>query len=280
MCTHTGQTVCEGKRVWTARWGFTLIELLVVIAIIAILVGLLLVGLRGAREAARTTVCLANQQQIVLANINYANHNRDFLLREGTDRPPPWDQKISWALGARPYLDAQVASDEHAEDLYVNAPYYKDPARPKDRHNIHYVANAIPFLLETDGMGGQTPAIDLMGISDFRFRRGPTKLTRIGFPEQTLYITEYGDDPLEYGANWLLTQPQTDAGQAQLYDIWSPWHLTEGHQEYRVGARRHGAGGNAGFMDGHAATIRADKLLALPPQGSLWDDRDYGRRMY
>lgn len=279
MCTCTGQTIREEKRVCATRRGFTLIELLVVLAIIAILVGLLLVGLRGAREAARTTVCLSNQRQIALANINYANVNKDFLLREGSDRPPPWNQKISWALGARPYLDDQVATDQHADDMFVNSPYYKDPSRPRDRHNIHYVANAMPFLLEPDGNGGVAPTVDLAGIGDFRFRRGPTKLTRLSFPEQTLYITEFFNDPDEYWANWLLIQPQTDAGQAQLYDVWSPWHLTEGHPDFRVGARRHGSGGNAAFMDGHAATIRAEKLLALPPQSNLWDDRDYGHRM-
>ena len=53
--------------------GFTLIELLVSIAIIALLIGILLPALGAARDVARETVCLANNRQIALAGILYAN---------------------------------------------------------------------------------------------------------------------------------------------------------------------------------------------------------------
>ncbi len=64
--------------VGTTRGGFTLIELLIVIAVIAVLVGILVPGLWGSRDAARQVRCASNLRQMGVAVNNYALSNKGY----------------------------------------------------------------------------------------------------------------------------------------------------------------------------------------------------------
>lgn len=275
MCTGFVPTLAH-QAIWRrgARGGFTLVELLVVIAIIVVLISLLLPGLGKARDAARRTVCLSNLRQIAIAQTTYANGNKDFFPREGNVEhwQPEWARiYLSWSVALRPYIDAKVSADEDPNDIFENAPYYRDPARRPDYHKIHYLVNSFPFL--------EPYVTDLGARDDYRRRRGITPLSRIRMPSGTLYLSEFGDD--KDGSMQAVVESEfaqfgrTDANAAQVYDVWDPLNLVEQSSKFRVGADRHNGYGNAAFMDGHAATLRKTQLLDL----DTWDDRDYGSRI-
>ncbi len=67
------------KTAMIARKGITLLELIVVVAIIAILVGLLLVGVTRVRSSAAQLQCTNNQKQLVLAAHANAGDHRGLL---------------------------------------------------------------------------------------------------------------------------------------------------------------------------------------------------------
>ncbi len=84
---------------------FTLIELLVVIAIIAVLIGLLLPALKGARESARLSRCRSGLHQLLTGIHLYVNDNRDGLPLPNwgpVASRPGWlyDQTVGPAVGA------------------------------------------------------------------------------------------------------------------------------------------------------------------------------------
>lgn len=74
---------------------FTLIELLVVMAIMMILAGMMLPGLKNARDSAYSAKCMNSLKQLSLANQMFANENEEkFALASGPD--PSYANLTRW----------------------------------------------------------------------------------------------------------------------------------------------------------------------------------------
>jgi len=147
---------CQGVARRSKRsTAFTLIELLVVIAIIAILVAMLLPALKGAKDMAKSALCMSNQKQLTTGLSLYSSDFSDMISVHRWDSPPDyyWNRFINGTMtGGCEYVTKKAvfgcpANKYYAEDAdSYNS--WKSYAIYQARSDTDYAAKGFRFKFE------------------------------------------------------------------------------------------------------------------------------------
>lgn len=248
------------------RSAFTLIELLVVIAIIAILAALLLPALASAKESGRSALCLSNMHQLSLGMMMYADDYDDYLpFAGGADRN--WHEDWVWggpgAAVKQPTrdwnrYDPGVAFHAEAGALFAHvagAKIIRNGYRPDLKHRTVYGVYRCP----STGDIGRALRVNFSMTSPINGVTGGLhpgiNLSRIRNPTEKFMLMN--EDPHSMANASFSPGGTAFGGGTGISAVGTRLHVM------------HKTGINTSYFDGHAASIKAERLMEIQRDGEL-----------
>jgi prepilin-type processing-associated H-X9-DG protein len=239
--------------------GFKLVELLVVIGIIAILIGILLPTLQGARKAANLLKCQTVMRELGLAMQMYAQTNRYYLPAGRTGTEAFQFGSVQMPAGAYCFWWMRLQQqklipglDDPTRGVAIcpsdDTPYWPFQEYPNNK-NLQTSYGINPFMSVANDVvpGGDPPNPKRapLGICDwYGFQQ--RKITGV---KNTAEVILLGEVRQGWMVNWFA--PNTFEG-AQAGSDWFDWDWYR-HSKY-PGRKTRGRS-NVLWLDGHVSTV-------------------------
>jgi len=241
--------------------GFTLIELLVVVAIIALLVGILLPALQGARDSARSVLCVNNLRTLAITTQQFADDHDGRLPRSSHSagyNNLPWAASLYEPITGRAFEGTSYSWDDAGWWQATNTHY----RCPHDRRESPIAQPGLPFSLPALSYGFNvyfelTPNEIDPSRGTHSARPTWAKLASIPRPSSTVLMGE------------LVDSASRDHIMAHF------WRTLGVTPESEVAMHRHhDSGSGYAWLDGHASTDAFSETFDPTNLTDRWNPSD------